>query len=1103
MARAKALLERWEWLVLAFFALPLGAVADDPWKNLVHRQWVQDDGLPQGSPTAIVEDHRGYLWITTFGGLARFDGVRFVIFSSRDIPGLVTDRWVDAVIADTSLWLASEEGPLQQLDLSEVWPRAHPPLPVKAGALFPRRAGGVWWVGRESGGWAKGSEVEVLWRRQVGKTEFRAIAELEDGSVAVGALDGLWWSERGGSELRLESRLSGVSVNQILPLQGGQALVAAANGLWLADQTEARPLVGGVWVDRVLRRQSGEIWLALLHQGLWRLKGTQPEPFPASFGLAGARILGLYEDRHGIVWAGTDGSGLYRFSRAQSRSIIVDPGLGVSVRAVELAPDGSFWAALGCRGLARIRDEQVVERAVWEGCVQSLFWTGEELLLGTSESGLFRWVRGRPVPVPSPPPFQRPITSFCRLLDGRILVGGQQGLAFYDGNGLLPISQFAGTQVVSLLCEGARIMMGTATGLWELGEEGGSFQVVRTLEVGAPVRSVLENEDGSWLLATYGRGLMLLERDGRLLSLPPERGVEDAMISGLLELPAGVVWFSGNQGLATVSKAELLRAFREKTPVFPRVLGARAGLPATECNGGNHRSLVRDAANRMLVPTVAGVGVVDIGEHLQEVVAPSVVVEEISEAGRLVALGRNLRFGKNAHNLAVRFTALGAPDREDAIFRWRFANRGGEWEIIGRRRSLFFESLPPGSSHLEVSARTPTSPWGPVATVVLYRQPAFVETVWFYLTLVLSGLALGVAAWVGRTWELQRRARWLEQEVEKRTREREALQRLVETVNEGRRLEDVLERTFEGLRHLIPFDHLCCWLASEQGVQLAWCSVCSQRAEWPGRCVGSLGEQLAWRVAGTAVSRGQSVAELQELCPSGSEKLWLLPLDAFGRHVGFLVFSTSGPSLEPYANILRLVGGQLSVIVEKARLFAELETAKGELENLAVTDELTGLANRRAFGQWLDKEWKSARRLGRPVALILADIDHFKALNDALGHSAGDRCLVEVARVVKGFARRAEDLAARWGGEELVLILPGMDTKRARATAEELRAAVESLKLPHPASPVAPVVTVSLGVASWVPGPGESWELLWSMADMAMYRAKQAGRNRVMDAEQG
>lgn len=191
------------------------------------------------------------------------------------------------------------------------------------------------------------------------------------------------------------------------------------------------------------------------------------------------------------------------------------------------------------------------------------------------------------------------------------------------------------------------------------------------------------------------------------------------------------------------------------------------------------------------------------------------------------------------------------------------------------------------------------------------------------------------------------------------------------------------------------------------------------------------------------------------------------------------------------------IAAQVAGVIHLARVIAELEQANRRLQDWAMCDGLTGIANRRCFDSRLELAWQEHAREGWPLALALVDADCFKRLNDSRGHLYGDDCLRELARVC---AQACPDprLAARLGGEELVLLLPRTTLRAARVVAEATRRAFEALALRHPDSPVAPVVTISIGVAALVPPPDRTPQGLLDTADRALYQAKRAGRNRVV-----
>jgi diguanylate cyclase (GGDEF)-like protein len=179
---------------------------------------------------------------------------------------------------------------------------------------------------------------------------------------------------------------------------------------------------------------------------------------------------------------------------------------------------------------------------------------------------------------------------------------------------------------------------------------------------------------------------------------------------------------------------------------------------------------------------------------------------------------------------------------------------------------------------------------------------------------------------------------------------------------------------------------------------------------------------------------------------------------------------------------------------------AELEAANRKLEALSGTDGLTGLANRRRFDEIWAAEWQRAARHQLALAIVMIDVDGFKAYNDDHGHQAGDDCLRRVARVLAATAQRSGELAARYGGEEFVAVLPGADDEQARELAERIRLAVQAEAIVHVRAPHAGVVTVSAGVASAVPQPGATPQALIEAADAALYEAKRHGRNTVVAA---
>lgn len=342
---------------------------------------------------------------------------------------------------------------------------------------------------------------------------------------------------------------------------------------------------------------------------------------------------------------------------------------------------------------------------------------------------------------------------------------------------------------------------------------------------------------------------------------------------------------------------------------------------------------------------------------------------------------------------------------------------------------------------------------------------------------------------------------------------------LAEKVNAGLMLGDVLGHVFDSFRAVIPYERIGFSVLDRDQtlVRAVWArSVAGPimippgyRARLDGSSLRSILETGRPRILNdlTAYLAEHPHSESTRLIVTeGIRSSLTCPLVAAGHPVGFLFFSSVATNTyaDAHVEFFERIAGQLAVILEKGRLYEELAETKRELEEanrklheLAARDGLTGLPNRRSLDERLDSAWRRAMRTGNSIALVLADVDHFKAFNDAYGHQLGDECLRRVAGALADELKRPDDFVARYGGEEFLVVLENTEAPAALAMAERLRASVEALGMPHVRSDAAPVVTVSLGVSATRPGRDSTPPDLLAAADRWLYRAKAAGRNRV------
>jgi diguanylate cyclase (GGDEF)-like protein len=232
----------------------------------------------------------------------------------------------------------------------------------------------------------------------------------------------------------------------------------------------------------------------------------------------------------------------------------------------------------------------------------------------------------------------------------------------------------------------------------------------------------------------------------------------------------------------------------------------------------------------------------------------------------------------------------------------------------------------------------------------------------------------------------------------------------------------------------------------------------------------------------------------------GGEKLIVEPIRALARtasRIGRGELDVRSRAENWAAEFAPLANALNDMAIRLSARERELRSTNRELEELALVDSLSGLANRRSFDAQLDVVWQRAFELAQPVGLLMIDVDHFKLFNDQYGHLEGDACLRLVGDALEAVVQTDGDFAARYGGEEFVVLLANADGERACKIGERLRAAIQERRIVNAAAPIG-LITVSVGIASLVPRTGTTPQSLIEAADAGLYEAKRRGRNRVV-----
>lgn len=761
--------------LLLTVALRLGAQAQPAHIATPHwvlDQWGTDQGLPQNTVNAIVQTPDGFLWLGTYGGLVRFDGVRFTAFTTEDYPGLGSDRvmrmalgrngiiwigtdrglvrfehgtfteytagrpagytnWV-SVAPDGAVWVTSQLGGLARFAHGTF--QHFPEFNLSAsygGTVAPDSDGNVWMN--------QGGTKNYLLRN--GATRFVPIRIAANGLVArevrmVDRRRRVWFETDDGPAMwnghSLVPLLNGAS--RVIEDGAGGYWALLHGAAWHVDsagaRTEVPPLDDGslsdvatMFVDR-----EGTLWLGTLTHGLLRLRPRLFRMYMKSDGLADEQVTGILRDRRGTLWVGSS-CGPTSLLEADGFHTLPRPGC---VSSLAQTPDGAVWAGSYGGGVTRIAPSGRQTRIVETSGLSSM------LVLGM-------WAD--------------PDTS--------VWFGTDRGLD-HDVNGTMHVytttDGLPSNEINFVTRDRQRALwVGTVGGLARL--DGRRFTSWTTKD-GLPhnyVRAVYEDADGIHWIGTYGGGLARF--DGHHFTVYNRKnGLYDDIVSSIVEDRQGNLWMSGNRGVFRASRAMLdAYAAGKAQQVLSVGYGPSDGLLTAETNGGLEPAVWQDKDGRLWYPTVRGLATVDPREAVPDMHVPGVVVEALRADGVTHLASGVVRVPVGTRSLEIDYTGLTSVAPEQLVFRYRLGGLSEDWQYVNDRRTAYYSGLGPGRYVFQVSAANRDGVWSPASTpLTLIVPPAWYQTLWFRVLAILAVVgtaATVVRARIARLHEQQRRQR--------------------------------------------------------------------------------------------------------------------------------------------------------------------------------------------------------------------------------------------------------------------------------------------------------------------------------------------------------
>jgi ligand-binding sensor domain-containing protein/signal transduction histidine kinase len=777
---------------------PLGAA------EFLLRNWQTEDSLPDNTITAIQQTTNGYLWLGTFNGLVRFDGVQFKTYDSANTPELRSSRILSLLADDKgALWIGTEGGGLLCLNnqrFSEV------PLAALGGAsqsasissLFQETNGTVW-AALEGGSVARilGARVDVL--HLTNGIALDLLGQLTaDEAVRHWLLArndlltfraGSWFSRPSqvppsGTEITAVQRSRNGSVwlafpRNLLQISSRDGIVSRTTHPWGGEFSSA--LVTAVTEDR-----QGVLWVGTLNNGLFHSSSSGGTnlflPVVKEGPLSQNVISALFEDRDGLLWAGTYRGGLFRIKRSNVATE-QPPGAGeVNVETVCAARDGSVWLGTGGAGLYRFKDGAFARFTETNGLanlhVCSVFEDSRTNLWVGTWGGLF--LRQGDAFRPAVGAQKLPERTLALFEDraGDLWVGTYGGLARRHGT-----DSTLFTTADGLSHPDVRVMAEDREGNLWVGTAGGGLDRFRDgrfkhfgPEENFPHKMVLAlhaDPDGTLWIGTIGGGLTRY-KDGRFTHFTTQDGLADNVVGGLLDDLRGNLWLSSQNGILRVSRQALAEGRR---PIPCLSLSVGDGLSTPMCSGAGQPVAARTADGRLWIPNMKAVAIIDPARIQPRAIDPTVLIEEVSVDGKDFApSGAPLRVRYGRSRFEIHYTVLGLPVPEAARFRTKLEGQDREWENAGQRRYAYYGLLPPGHYEFHVMAAGGDGVWHEAGTpLVLDVVPRIWELRSFQ---ILAGMIL-VAVVAGAAFLNERRKL-------RRKLERVELQQALE--NERRRI---------------------------------------------------------------------------------------------------------------------------------------------------------------------------------------------------------------------------------------------------------------------------------------------------------------------------
>ena len=761
-------------VLAAFASLPLFASGAP---NYFTRTWQVEQGLPQNKVTAVVQTRDGYLWVGTYNGLARFDGVSFTVFDENNTPDLHSSRITSLFeSAEGTLWIGTENGEVAQYQDGRF---TAVPLHVnwsggKIYAITADNAGDVWLL-NEAGELARARDGKVLSPASGIVSKVVALARSEEGTI---------WVEREGVVSALQDGRLTVEITTNDYVQG--ICAAHGGGFWVASNSNVRKWKDGKWagdlggapwgwdvVANLTETSAGVLVGGTSGDGLWLFFAGQTNTpalhFDHTSGLPSDWVLSTWEDREKNLWCGT-GAGLAAIRPSNLETISPpDKWKGRPVLSVLPAPDGALWVGTEGAGLYRLQSGGWTNFNADQGIRNSFIWSlaaddRGKIWAGTWGGGLFVQKDGAFDFAPGLGNVLLPAPALLFLQD-ELWIGTPAGALRYQNGRVERFTELAGqpfgdVRAIARDPAGA-LWFGTAGGGLVCRENGTFRRFNRADGLASDFVECLHfADDGALWIGTFGGGLNRF-KGGKFSVINVAQGLPNSVIGHIEADGRGYFWMSSYGGILRAKEADLNRCADGMLPqVAFLTYGINDGLPTLECSEGLQAAGGKTADGRLWFPTSKGLVAVDPAGVKTNPLPPPVRIEQLLVDDKKFALGNAtgpLDIPPGRHRLEFAYNGLSFVAPEKVRFKCRLNNFETEWTEVGAKRVATYNYIPPGIYSFQVIACNNDGVWNETGASLKFQVlPYFWQTAWFHF---LGGLATVLAA-SGAVWfDTRRRMR--------------------------------------------------------------------------------------------------------------------------------------------------------------------------------------------------------------------------------------------------------------------------------------------------------------------------------------------------------